>query len=45
VPVNFFFGEKTIYFPLLFLMILFLGALLGMIALLPIIIKLKIKQK
>lgn len=45
VPINFFLGQKTIYFPLLFLMILFIGALLGIIAMLPIIIKLKIRSR
>ena len=42
---SFFSGQTTIYFPLLFLMILFLGALLGVIAMLPIIIKLKFNQR
>jgi uncharacterized integral membrane protein len=43
VPINYFFGQKTIYFPLLFLILLFLGALIGVIAMLPIIVKLKMK--
>lgn len=35
VPVNFFFGTHTLYLPLLMLIILVVGALLGMLALLP----------
>lgn len=45
VPINFFLGQKTIYFPLLFLMVLFVGALLGVIAMLPIILKLKFRGR
>lgn len=35
VPINYFFGANTIYFPLLMLIILVIGAILGMLALLP----------
>lgn len=35
VTINYFFGEKAIYFPLLMLIILVAGAILGMLALLP----------
>ncbi|MCX7125936.1 MAG: lipopolysaccharide assembly protein LapA domain-containing protein [Gammaproteobacteria bacterium] len=42
-PINYFIGQKTIYFPLLFLLLLFLGTLLGVFAMLPVIIKLKLK--
>lgn len=50
IPVDYFLGQKTIYFPLLFLFLLFVGVLLGVIVLLPTIIKLKtqihfLKQK
>lgn len=41
VSINYFIGQKAIYFPLLVLILLFIGALLGVIALLPMIIKLK----
>lgn len=41
VPINYFIAQKTIYFPLLVLILLFIGALLSVIAMLPMIIKLK----
>lgn len=49
-PVNYFIGKSNIYFPLLFLLLLLVGALLGMCALLPVVIRLKtqihrLKQK
>jgi uncharacterized integral membrane protein len=36
VPVNYFFGQKTIYFPLLSLFLIIIGAILGIIAMLPV---------
>jgi uncharacterized integral membrane protein len=41
VSINYFIAQKTIYFPLLVLMLLFMGVLLGVIVMLPTIIKLK----
>jgi len=41
VSINYFVGQKTVYFPLLVLILLFMGALLSVIAMLPMIIKLK----
>lgn len=41
VLVNYFFGQKTIYLPLLFVCLLFGGVLLGIIVMLPAFIKLK----
>jgi len=35
VPINYFFAQKLIYFPLLMVIILITGAALGIIALLP----------
>lgn len=44
VSINYFIGQKTIYFPLLVLIILFIGALMSFIALVPTIIKLKLRK-
>ena len=44
VPINYFFGTNTLYFPLLLLLILVVGVLLGVLALVPTIIKLKMKS-
>lgn len=41
VTFDYFVAQKIIYFPLLFLIILFVGILLGMLVMLPTIIKLK----
>ncbi|PIZ03916.1 MAG: DUF1049 domain-containing protein [Gammaproteobacteria bacterium CG_4_10_14_0_8_um_filter_38_16] len=41
VSFNYFVAEKTIYFPLLFLLLLFVGMLLGVMLMLPTMIKLK----
>ena len=41
VSINYFVAQKIIYFPLLVLILLFMGALLSVIAMLPMIIKMK----
>lgn len=41
VPINYFLGQREVYFPLLLLFLLFVGVMLGAFALLPTIIKLK----
>lgn len=43
VPINYFIGQKIIYFPLLSLLLIVIGAVLGMLAMLPVIIKLKMR--
>ncbi len=45
VLVNYFIGQKNIYFPLLSLLLIFVGVLLGVIAMLPLVIKLKMRNK
>ncbi|HLD84696.1 MAG TPA: lipopolysaccharide assembly protein LapA domain-containing protein [Coxiellaceae bacterium] len=42
VQINYFVGDKTLYFPFIMLIILVLGALLGVLALLPSFIRLKV---
>jgi len=41
LPLNYFIGKTNIYFPLLFLLLLLAGALLGVLALLPVLIRAK----
>ncbi len=43
LPLNYFVGKTTIYFPLLFLLLLLFGAMLGVLALLPFLIRNKAK--
>jgi uncharacterized integral membrane protein len=44
IPINYFLGQRILYFPLICLMLLFLGALLGVLAMLPVIIKLRCQR-
>lgn len=44
VPINYFIGQKIIYFPLLSLLLIVIGALLGVLAMLPVMIKLKMRK-
>lgn len=45
VSVNYFFGQQNIYFPLLALVLLFVGVLVGVIFMIPAIIKLKMAAR
>lgn len=45
VPIDYIVGQKTIYFPLLILLLLFIGIVIGILAMLPIIVKLKLRQR
>lgn len=38
-PLNYFFGARSVYFPLLFLLLIGLGVLLGWFAFLPTLLK------
>lgn len=44
ISINYFLGPKIIYFPLLVLILLFCGALIGMIALIPFMVRLRKKR-
>lgn len=44
VPINYYVGETTIYYPLLLLVELGIGAILGIITMLPLLIKQKAKN-
>lgn len=44
VPINYYLGETKIYYPLLLLIELAIGAILGIITMLPVIIKIKAKN-
>lgn len=43
VPLDYFVGKTTIYFPFLFLLLLLVGAFLGILAVLPFLIRSKAK--
>ena len=45
VPINYFVGQKFVYFPLLILLLLFVGVVIGVFAMLPIIVKLKFRLR
>lgn len=45
VSVNYFFGQQNIYFPLLALILLFVGVLVGVIFMIPMMIKLKMAAR
>lgn len=45
VLINYFIGQKNIYFPLLLFILLFLGVIIGVLAMLPVVIRLKIKKR
>lgn len=45
LPLNYFFGKTIIYFPFLFILLLLAGALLGMLALLPKLLRAKSKAR